>query len=458
MLSSHEADPNMGDAANPLEYSATVDEGVRRPNAHSNSIRASESPFLTGMQNVDSTPHLNRIYSSDTEDSQSVQDNSPSSLDPNSSDIRYNDSSENDLISNFISQDDGQAPSITPLNYSEFSPNTPPHIWLRDRWYTCHSFEEAVMSLRPNSAACLLALMAMCNLGSLFFHSYTALWWLSKGNFATDFVSCGGELVCWLSTIIVFGPDGVIGSQSLTGHIVWAWLIAQVVIGFLKLCFRFHTKRLCIRFIRSPNGQRQSNQNQEEIGNIMHSISFRVHVGLGRTAQVLAVMGYLFYFYLEQRHYRENPERSFLDVDQFTSTQILLDVCCANVVVSFFRGGVALYVLHYYAFQDQMERTNPSKAKIGLSQFELYQLMKTITCKKAALKKKNDDYDEKIKDAQCAICLDCIEDDENMAILPCDGRHMFHAACIKTWLSKRDSCPLCQHSLRPMTQQYYHWD
>jgi len=403
----------------------------------------SQSPFLTGMQNVDSTPNLNRIYSDDTEDSQSANESNHTNENENS---------------NLISQDGGLTAPITPLNYSDFPPEVRPRVWLRSRWYTCHTFEEAVISLRPTSAACLLAVMAMCNLGSLFFHSYTALWWLSKGNFAKDFINCGGEMVCWLSTIIVFGPDGVIGSQSLTGHIVWAWLIAQILIGALKLCFRFHTKRLCIRFIRSPNGQRQSNQNQEEIGNIMHSISFRVHVGLGRTAQVLAVMGYLFYFYLEQKHYREHPDSSFLDTDQFTSTQILLDVCCANVVVAFFRSLVALYVLHYYAFQDQIQRLNPPKAKPGLSQFELYQLMKPIVFKTSALRKKNDDYEEKLKDAQCPICLESFEDDDTIAILPCEGGHMFHAACIKTWLSKRDSCPLCQHSLRPLTQKYYHWD
>ena len=321
--------------------------------------------------------------------------------------------------------------------------------WLRTRWYTCHTFEEALMTLQPSSAACLLALMAMCNLGSLFFHFYTALWWFSKGGYSTDIISCGGELVCWLSSVNIFAPDNRVGSQSITGYLIWAWLIAQVVVGGLKLCFRFHTKRLCIQFMQnSRRNQIPTNGTQDEIETIMHSVSFRVHKGLGRAAQILALMGYLLYFYIGGDKFKQNV------VNNQMSHVVLLDVCCANVVIAFFRAFVALYVLHYYAFQDQVQRLNPAPIKQGFSEFELHRLIKKIKYSKFSLEQEQKDQQnhlshlDEIQQAQCAICLQAFQNGEVLACLPCDNRHIFHSMCIRTWLSKRDSCPLCKHNLR----------
>ena len=407
------------------------------------------------MTNSPIAPQLDRIYSTDTADTDVSYDlNERSNFEPslNSSDISPVRTDENEFTRNIQPNEHMNSRGsiqLQPPSGPDPDPNLRPQQWLRARWKTCHTFEEAVMTLRPTSAAYLLALMAMCNLGSLFFHSYTALWWLSKGNFAKVAGTCGGDLVCWVSTLLVFGPDGVICNQSLTGQLIWAWLIAQVVIGGLKLCFRFNTKRLCIRFIRNPHNQ--GHENQEEIGTIMQSISFRVHMGLGRTAQILAWMGHLFYFYLENHHYKINKELPFDDAGKYTSTEILLDVCCANVIISFLRAFVALYVLHYYAFQDQIRLSNPAKVNTGLSQLELYKLMKRIRFTNSTQKTRCT-HAMNLKDTQCTICLQSFEDGENLACLPCDGKHVFHEMCIRTWLSKRDSCPLCQHSLRPLSQ------
>lgn len=302
------------------------------------------------------------------------------------------------------------------------------------------------MTLRPTSAACLLALMAMCNLGSLFFHSYATLWWFTRGNVSVDFIACGGEVVCWLSTCIIFGPDGS-ESQSLISQMIWLWLLAQLVVGVFKLFFRVRTKRLCIQFMRNPTSERQTNENQEEIGNILHSVSFRVHSTLGRTAQVLALLGHLLYLYIGDAHIKDNASTD--KASDLNSTQVLLDVCCANVVIAFFRAGVALYVLHYYAFQDQAYRLNPQPNKSGLSQFELFHVLKKIKYAKP----KGENEDESSQEAfptQCSICLQSFQEGEILSASPCDDRHVFHGLCIRTWLSKRDSCPLCNYNLRYM--------
>ena len=43
----------------------------------------------------------------------------------------------------------------------------------------------------------------------------------------------------------------------------------------------------------------------------------------------------------------------------------------------------------------------------------------------------------------CSICLNEIEDGNLVGDIPCD--HCFHLDCLKDWLSRKNSCPLCQH-------------
>ncbi|CBY15711.1 unnamed protein product [Oikopleura dioica] len=46
---------------------------------------------------------------------------------------------------------------------------------------------------------------------------------------------------------------------------------------------------------------------------------------------------------------------------------------------------------------------------------------------------------EEEKNEQCSICLDGLTE---AVSLPCD--HSFHASCIRTWLTTKNTCPLCQ--------------
>jgi len=56
---------------------------------------------------------------------------------------------------------------------------------------------------------------------------------------------------------------------------------------------------------------------------------------------------------------------------------------------------------------------------------------------------KNDTVEEEGgEDLTCTICFADIETDERIGALPCE--HIFHADCLKTWLKRRNVCPLCQ--------------
>lgn len=45
----------------------------------------------------------------------------------------------------------------------------------------------------------------------------------------------------------------------------------------------------------------------------------------------------------------------------------------------------------------------------------------------------------------CVICLQDYKNEEEIITLPCT--HLFHAACIKDWLQRDKSCPICKFTI-----------
>jgi len=57
--------------------------------------------------------------------------------------------------------------------------------------------------------------------------------------------------------------------------------------------------------------------------------------------------------------------------------------------------------------------------------------------------------------AACPICLDDFDDTRQISRTPCGGLdgaqdpHAFHTDCLRVWLSKRQTCPLCRQDVAP---------
>lgn len=48
------------------------------------------------------------------------------------------------------------------------------------------------------------------------------------------------------------------------------------------------------------------------------------------------------------------------------------------------------------------------------------------------------------QNSDCVICSEEIKEGQQIMILNCNGRHYYHAPCIKEWLKHRVNCPVCR--------------
>jgi hypothetical protein len=58
--------------------------------------------------------------------------------------------------------------------------------------------------------------------------------------------------------------------------------------------------------------------------------------------------------------------------------------------------------------------------------------------------------DDVVHDHTCSICFVDLNDGDRVPLIPC--AHLFHVECLKTWLKRRNTCPLC---LQPDIAQPY---
>lgn len=54
--------------------------------------------------------------------------------------------------------------------------------------------------------------------------------------------------------------------------------------------------------------------------------------------------------------------------------------------------------------------------------------------------------------AECAICIQGIEAADDCLQLPCAAQHTFHDECVRAWLSRNVTCPLCRVDVRQLVR------
>nr|GMD91581.1 RING-H2 finger protein ATL54-like [Ipomoea batatas] len=57
------------------------------------------------------------------------------------------------------------------------------------------------------------------------------------------------------------------------------------------------------------------------------------------------------------------------------------------------------------------------------------------------------------KPAECAVCLNLFQAEDNLRIMP-KCNHAFHVSCIDTWLKSHQNCPVCRAVIELVDVQY----
>lgn len=130
------------------------------------------------------------------------------------------------------------------------------------------------------------------------------------------------------------------------------------------------------------------------------------------------------------------------------SEKAVLDVCCANLLVGVLRTLLAIGVLYTHEVRQRrrLQRLRKARQRRGLLEKEMEALRKE-TYKTMRSTSANPNAGSS-RAGVCSICLERFVVGDRLWVLPCDDRHKFHGECIKHWLSKNSSCPLCTRSVR----------
>jgi hypothetical protein len=88
----------------------------------------------------------------------------------------------------------------------------------------------------------------------------------------------------------------------------------------------------------------------------------------------------------------------------------------------------------------EVQPTPQQAVRLGLKT-RVFDASKDTSFDKEVLETEGDPDDEALVDHLCSICFGLIQDGERVGNLPCS--HLFHVDCLKSWLARRNVCPLC---------------
>ena len=91
---------------------------------------------------------------------------------------------------------------------------------------------------------------------------------------------------------------------------------------------------------------------------------------------------------------------------------------------------------------DELADVPPARPRAGPSALAVASSSRSAS----ASAQDDDPLPESIGRETCPICIVDFEDGDDVRVLPCEGKHVFHQACVDPWLLElSSSCPICRH-------------
>jgi hypothetical protein len=242
--------------------------------------------------------------------------------------------------------------------------------------------------IQPFSSGAYLRGMLLAGLSSMFFQIYNIVTWPVE---LQDF------------------PINIYIQQLLYWN-----LCLQIILNIIQLPFRLHIHFLCWESSRTVDVDVAINL----IRGMLSSESWLLNKSLGKVLDFLIILNLIVTEVYLWGAPRSDPLRN-----------LVISLCATNVLTIVSRVVVATT----FSFSMHDPHVLSEARRRGLSKWDL-EVLPTFVFTSW----------EEVNNQECSICLSGFEMGEMLISLPCDKKHSFHASCIRQWLQRQNSCPLCQ--------------
>jgi hypothetical protein len=258
------------------------------------------------------------------------------------------------------------------------------------------AFYDAVR-IQPFSSGSYLRGMLIGGLCNMFFHLGMLLYWPSAGE-----------------------VTALTGTQHAVEWVLYAWLVTIVLLHYAQLPARLHIHLQCFASSRTV----EVDNAVATLRSLFVSDYWLLNRALGWVTDLVSVLGVVMgELYMWGSYYSSGGVTDPLcgTITSITTT-IVLAFCIRIFIATLF-----CYSMHDPDVLAEARRR-------GLSKWDL-EVLPTFVFSKL----------EDVNNPDgCSICLNTFTMGEMLISLPCDKRHSFHANCIRQWLHRQNSCPLCQ--------------
>lgn len=256
------------------------------------------------------------------------------------------------------------------------------------------------------------------------FYEYMRLQPFSSGSYLRAIVTAGlcGSIISAYN--LVLWP--AVGALSLPSwcfqRLLFVIIVLQVVLHVMMVPSRLKLNYLCWESTRVIEAEVAI----QYLRTMMHSDSWVTNRSLGIVLDVLsAVMLVLCEAYLWSSS--SSSEMMMMVVDPLRPQ--IVSLCATNLLTIIIR---LLVVVVFSSSMHDPDVLRDARRR-GLCQYDIEELPTFVySC------------EDDVNNGDCSICLGPFDRGEMLTCLPCDKKHSFHSSCIRQWLQRQNSCPLCQ--------------
>lgn len=245
------------------------------------------------------------------------------------------------------------------------------------------------LRIQPFASGHYLRIMLMCGFSSTFLDCYNVIMWPEM-------------------------TENLSNSHANTECLLYSALIFQMVLNLTQLPLRISIHRFCWESSRAIEVDSAINI----IRTMLHSDVWFFNILFNRILDVLGILNLIFsecYLWFSPRN---DPLR-----------YLVVSLCATNLLTL----AVRVIVATSFSLSMHDPQVLSEARRRGLSKWDL-DVLPTFVFTNV----------REVTNTECSICLGTFDMGEMLISLPCDKKHSFHASCIRQWLQRQNSCPLCQ--------------